>query len=1032
MGTSLRYSVVSTECSPDAAVEATVSQLAGTDADSRPAVVVGGMCSKCSSAVAHLLRAFQVPLLSFRSNAATQSDPDIFPYFLRSVPSAEMQGEAIIALAAHLGVTRMGALYGNGEYSDIAHGSQHFAPERVVVPSSSFAGIFSHEEEKIGGKAHANVDLTLMCELEALHRNSDGMRHFLFSLGSVDMHYAATAIYHSGFLRGEDFMYYSVDSWPLTMMEGFESSELGLWWYNSDSLSGFWSVIGSAAWMGGRDPARVPAAVVPLVHVGSTLKSISLDGDCNAISGVADIDTSGQADRIHEVELRGRRGSAILEGGERRIVWSDGEVWAQLAPPKLTDLQDLMKGSLGIVADSSGPKMEDYIDNIWKAKPDRYTFDDSNEFSDDLQTADLGWFDSDGNRNEVLNCAPPAYDAAIAVSFALDAVIKEGGDVKNGELLKSKILATDFEGLSGRVGFSENGDRSRGTYGIWNQNGAGRSPSRVGVLEMGENESVRLSESLTYRGSMSAFPGDGGCSSSLGGEACSGRGICVYGSSGSSGGFTRSLLAGYHPSTGSVRCTCFDGFKGDRCQDEEPKPIDASLVLYIALPLATLVLALLGFLIHRYYFSYLARAHVFISYKHKDKEKAALVKAELESNGNKVWIDTQITPGEDWKGEIASAICDSACVIFLASKEAVLSRYCREEILFASSINKPVVTLLLEDCVKDMKGGMRMVLMRKQFLDVRGARLKIGMRTCCRLIRQLRMGRQSHTVVQNFGRKTAAPIIISPGSSPWRKKASSIFFPSAVTPEEIEEQVSSSEVVLVSSKKDSDVATNILSRLTETGVDAVMTNRINSAVEEGKDTSDYATNAARVKKTKLILFLETAHSMDCSDCNDEIFFAYENQVPILRAHLGEYAIVTHFSGSMAMMLNISPVIAVQHKAAQTGKGSGQIVRRVLHELFLQEHRIVTADAQPDSRRASRRKSSLAVGGRSGGSMANLGLLFGGRQGSVTIQTMLAKRTSSAYNLRELQNSVIGNNPGDAPAEAVEALCNNSMPTGDIV
>lgn len=1020
---------MSTECSPDAAVEATVSQLAGTDLDSRPAVVVGGMCSKCSSAVAHLLRAFQMPLLSFRSNAAAQSDPDIFPYFLRSVPSAEMQGEAIVALASHLGVTRMGALYGNGEYSDIAHGSQHFAPERVIIPSSSFEGIVSQKEEKIGGKAHANVDLTLMCKLEALHRNSDGMRHFLFSLGSVDTHYAATAMYHSGFLRGEDFMYYSVDSWSLAMMEGFESSDLCLWWYNSDNLSGFWKVVGSSSWMDDKDPVQVPAAVVPLVQHGSTLKSISLDGDCHAVSGVVNIGTSGQAGGIQEVELRGRRGSAILEGGERRIVWSDGEVWAQLSPPKLTDLQDLMKGSLGLVADSSGPKMEDYINSVWKTKPDRYTFDDNNVFSDDLQSADLGWFDSDGDRNEILNCGPAAYDAAIAVSFALDAVIKEGGDVNNGELLKDKILATDFEGLSGRVGFRENGDRSRGIYAVWNQNGAGRSPSMVGVLEMGGKESINLSQSLTYRGSMSAFPGDGGCSTNLGGEACSGRGICVYGSI---GGVTRSLLAGYHPSTGSVRCTCFDGFKGDRCQDEEPKPIDVSLVLGITLPLATLLLALLGFFIHRRYFSYLARAHVFISYKHKDQEAAALVKAELESKGNMVWIDSQITPGEDWKGEIASAICDSVCVVFLASKEAVLSRYCREEILFASSINKPVVTLLLEDCVRDMKGGMRMVLMRKQFLDVRGPRLKNGMHTCCKLIRQMRMGRQSHTLVQNFGRKTAAPVIFSPGSSPWRKKASSIFFPNAVTPEEIEEQVSSSEVLLVSSQKDSDVAKNILSRLTETGVDAFMTNRVNSEVEEGKDTSDYATNAARIKKTKLILFLETAYSMDCSDCNDEIFFAYENQVPILRAHLGEYAIVTHFSGSMAMMLNISPVIAVQHKAAQTDKGSGQIVRRVLHELFLQEHNMNTADAAPDSRRASRRKSSLASGGRSGGSMANLGALFSGRQGSVTIQTMLAKRTSSAFNLRDVQSGAFGKNPHDAPAEAVEALRNNSMPTGDIV
>ena len=172
--------------------------------------------------------------------------------------------------------------------------------------------------------------------------------------------------------------------------------------------------------------------------------------------------------------------------------------------------------------------------------------------------------------------------------------------------------------------------------------------------------------------------------------------------------------------------------------------MDVGIILGIALPLVFLALALLGTFIHRLYFSHLARAHVFISYKHKDKEVADAVRVELEKKGNTVWIDTQITPGEDWKGEIASAICESVCVVFLASKEAVKSRYCREEILFASSISKPVVTLLTEDCVKDMSGGMRMVLMRKQFLDIRGTRIKAGLNTCCKIIRNMRPVSYTH------------------------------------------------------------------------------------------------------------------------------------------------------------------------------------------------------------------------------------------------------------------------------------------------
>tara|TARA_B100001121_G_scaffold309092_1_gene334849 strand:- start:1180 stop:2550 length:1371 start_codon:yes stop_codon:yes gene_type:complete len=456
--------------------------------------------------------------------------------------------------------------------------------------------------------------------------------------------------------------------------------------------------------------------------------------------------------------------------------------------------------------------------------------------------------------------------------------------------------------------------------------------------------------------------------------------------------------------------------------------MDVGIILGIALPLVFLALALLGTFIHRLYFSHLARAHVFISYKHKDKEVADAVRVELEKKGNTVWIDTQITPGEDWKGEIASAICESVCVVFLASKEAVKSRYCREEILFASSISKPVVTLLTEDCVKDMRGGMRMVLMRKQFLDIRGTRIKAGLNTCCKLIRNMRLGRQPN-MMQNFGRKTAAQVL-SPGQdSHWRKKASSIFFPQSVTPEEIEEQVDSTEVVVVSSTKDWDISEKILGSLKNTSINAIRTKRQQEGDEEAKDkdTMDYAQNAARIKKTKLILFLETEFSMDCSDCNDEIFFAYENQIPILRAQLAENAMVIHYSGSMAMMLNISPVIVVQRNKVLQDAGSGVIARRILYEFFAQESLSISKNnEEAESRRASRRKSSLMPSAmRSGGSMVNIGALFGGRQGSVTIQSMLAKRTSSAFSLGRQSNIVF-------PTAAVDRLRNDAMPTGDLV
>lgn len=90
------------------------------------------------------------------------------------------------------------------------------------------------------------------------------------------------------------------------------------------------------------------------------------------------------------------------------------------------------------------------------------------------------------------------------------------------------------------------------------------------------------------------------------------------------------------------------------------------------------------------------------------------------------------------------------------------------------------------------------------------------------------------------------------------------FFPRNVTPEEIEEQVDSTEVVVVSSTKDWDISEKILGSLTNTSINAIRTKRQQEGDEEAKDkdTMDYAQNAARIKKTKLILFLETEFSMD--------------------------------------------------------------------------------------------------------------------------------------------------------------------------
>ena len=52
-----------------------------------------------------------------------------------------------------------------------------------------------------------------------------------------------------------------------------------------------------------------------------------------------------------------------------------------------------------------------------------------------------------------------AYDSALTLGHALDAVVKAGGDVTDGSAVLSEIRRVDFDGATGRVILLENGDR---------------------------------------------------------------------------------------------------------------------------------------------------------------------------------------------------------------------------------------------------------------------------------------------------------------------------------------------------------------------------------------------------------------------------------------------------------------------------------------------------------------------------------------------------------------------------------------------
>jgi hypothetical protein len=68
---------------------------------------------------------------------------------------------------------------------------------------------------------------------------------------------------------------------------------------------------------------------------------------------------------------------------------------------------------------------------------------------------------------------------------------------------------------------------------------------------------------------------------------------------------------------------------------------------------------------------------VMISYSHANTPFALRMEEALVAAGFTVWIDTKITPGEDWRSNIAEAIELSFAVVVVLSPTSVTSKYCK-------------------------------------------------------------------------------------------------------------------------------------------------------------------------------------------------------------------------------------------------------------------------------------------------------------------------------------------------------------------
>ena len=114
---------------------------------------------------------------------------------------------------------------------------------------------------------------------------------------------------------------------------------------------------------------------------------------------------------------------------------------------------------------------------------------------------------------------------------------------------------------------------------------------------------------------------------------------------------------------------------------------------------------------------------VFISHSKFDKAIAELICTALESEGIGCWIAPRDIPyGNDWAGEIASAIENSCLFIFVLSEHSNSSRQCPKEITVADNVGIPIVCVKIDDV--EMCHALKYHLSTQQILFLDASNIK--------------------------------------------------------------------------------------------------------------------------------------------------------------------------------------------------------------------------------------------------------------------------------------------------------------------
>lgn len=114
---------------------------------------------------------------------------------------------------------------------------------------------------------------------------------------------------------------------------------------------------------------------------------------------------------------------------------------------------------------------------------------------------------------------------------------------------------------------------------------------------------------------------------------------------------------------------------------------------------------------------------VFISHSQKDKKIADIICSALETEDIGCWIASRDIPyGNDWAGEIASAIESSCLFIFVLSEHSNASRQCPKEITVADNVGIPIVCIKIDEV--EMSPALKYHLSTQQILFLDASNIK--------------------------------------------------------------------------------------------------------------------------------------------------------------------------------------------------------------------------------------------------------------------------------------------------------------------